>query len=127
MLEKFINVWSGQRFPAIDILGQRLTLPFIENRRAYPFFFPANGLFALPALIAAHRFRAASAIALRPAALSLCLRCTGIGWRTEDPGFDELLGGRPRRVVGPCRASIARDTRSRSATSKATICSVCIS
>src|SRR5260370_25504989 len=35
-----------------------------------------------------------------------------------------FLGGRPRRLVGPCRASMARLKRSRSATSKAMIWSL---
>ena len=37
----------------------------------------AKGDRALPALIAAQRFLAASAMALRPAALSVRLRCSG--------------------------------------------------
>jgi hypothetical protein len=35
-------------------------------------------------------------------------------------------GGRPRRLTDPCNASIARLSRSRSATKSSTICSVCI-
>ena len=40
--------------------------------------------------------------------------------------FRLKLGGRPRRLTEPCRASIALASRSRSAISKATICSVSI-
>jgi hypothetical protein len=41
----------------------------------------------------------------------------------EATGF---FGGRPRRLVGPCRTSMARLSRSRSAMRRATISSVCI-
>jgi hypothetical protein len=81
----------------------------------------ANGDGALPALIAAHRFRTASAIAFRPTALILRLRRTGA---TAETAGANALGGRPRRFTGPCRAWIAASRRFRSATSKATMCSV---
>jgi hypothetical protein len=71
----------------------------------------AKGEGALPALIAAQRRRAASPMAFRPAALSLPLPVAGLVARAgagEGPESD--LGGRPRLLVGPCRASIARDS-----------------
>ena len=94
----------------------------------------------MPALIAAHRFRAASAIAFRPAALSRRLWRTGVlvdrGWAPSDmvgrlalvvkvADVRPLPGGRPRRLpLIPPRASIARFNFSRSAISKARIWSV---
>jgi hypothetical protein len=97
----------------------------------YFFFFAAfaNGDFAFPALISAHLRRAASAIALRPAALSrrlASLGAAGLGVVAVTIGFLPGPGGLPRRLAGPCSASIARDSRSRSAMSKATIWSVCM-
>src|SRR5215467_16297907 len=74
----------------------------------------ANGDGALPALIAAQRFRAASAIAFRPAALSRRLWRTGVlvdrGCAPSDMvGRLPLPGGRPRRLpLVPPRASIVR-------------------
>lgn len=83
----------------------------------------ANGLAALPALIAAHRLRAASAIAFRAAALRVRLRAVGAD--TSTAGADTLVtGGRPRRFVGPWRASMARFSLSRSVIRRATIWSV---
>src|SRR5258707_11336585 len=94
----------------------------------------ANGEGALPALIAAHRFLAASAIAFRPAALRVRLPFAGALGAAGCDRFDASRaaaaffrpdpGGRPRRLSGPARASIALDRRSRSAISKATMCSV---
>jgi len=77
---------------------------------------------AFAARIAAHLRFAASAMARRPAALILRFFAAG------------LAGGAARLVVRvaagaawrACKASIARDRRSRSAISKETICSVCI-
>ena len=99
-----------------------------NDRRSYFFrvaFEKGDG--ALPALIAAQRRFAASAIALRPAALSLRLGeaafaacCAFSDVDRGDPG------GRTRLFVGACKASIALDRRSRSAISKTTICSVCM-
>ena len=79
---------------------------------------------AFPALIAAHRFREVSAIAFLPAALILRLRATGAAGGTPAP---DTLDGRPRRFTGPCSAWIAASRRFRSATSKATICSIAMS
>jgi len=79
----------------------------------------ANGDGALPALIAAQRFLAASAMALRPAALRVRF-CFAGAFAT---GFLPDPGGRPRRL-GPCNASIARFSLSRSAINRATICSM---
>jgi hypothetical protein len=109
--------------------GSFLT-PEQPPKRVLRYFFRlavANGDGALPALIAAHRRLAASAIAFRPAALSS--RFAGaLTLLTEAPAtiLSSDFGGRPRRFVGPRNASIALDRRSRSVTSKATICSVCI-
>ena len=70
--------------------------------------------------IAAHLRCAASAIAFLPATLS---------WRFFGAAF--ATAARPAAAVGalrradPCKASIARERRSRSAISKETICSVC--
>ena len=75
----------------------------------------AKGDRALPALIAAQRFLAASAMAFRPAALRVRLRFAGAIVRGP--------GGRPRRF-GPSRASMARFSLSRSANSNARICSL---
>jgi hypothetical protein len=73
--------------------------PFLD---VFRFAFP-NGLGALPALIAAHRFLAASAIAFLPAALILRFRALGAG--AENFGADAFLpGGRPRFFAGPCSA-----------------------
>jgi hypothetical protein len=86
----------------------------------------ANGDAALPALIAAHRFLAASAMAFRPAALKRRLRRTGGCAISGTVGADAggfRPGGRPRRLPPP-RASMARFSLSRSARSRATICSV---
>lgn len=104
------------------------------------FFFAdaENGEEALPALIAAQRRLAASAIAFRPATLSLRLRRVGAlveaGGRfpsgrialSAAARFLPGPGGRPRRLTEPWRASIAPARRSRSIISKATICSVCM-
>jgi hypothetical protein len=65
--------------------------------------FLANGLGALPALIAAHRFFAAADIAFRPAPLIFRLCATGAATGTAGAG-PFLPGGRPRRFAGPCRA-----------------------
>jgi hypothetical protein len=66
-------------------------------------YFLANGLGALPALIAAHRFFAAFAIAFLAAALSLRFRALGAD--AENFGADAFLpGGRPRCFAGPCSA-----------------------
>jgi hypothetical protein len=101
---------------AIAFLAAALSLCFRSTTGA-------DGVF--PALIAAHRFREASAIAFLPVALILRFRWPGAG--AEDFGADAFLpGGRPRRFAGPSSASIARDRRSRSAISKATICSTCM-
>jgi hypothetical protein len=70
-----------------------------------PVFFP-TGEDAFPALIAAHRLFAASAIAFRPAALNLGLRRTGVGVETAWAAA-LIAAGRPRRFAGPCRACIA--------------------
>lgn len=70
---------------------------------------------ALPTLIAAQRFLAASAMAFLPAALNVRLRFAGATVRGP--------GGRPRRF-GPSRASMARFSLSRSANSNARICSL---
>jgi hypothetical protein len=87
----------------------------------------ANGDVALPALIAAQRFFAASAIALLPAALRVRFRATSADDGTTSGALGFLIpGGRPRRFVEPCSAWIAASSRFRSATSKATICSVCM-
>jgi hypothetical protein len=97
-----------------------------------PAFFAvfAKGDGALPARMAAQRRLAASAIAFRPAALRVRLPEAAAGAEAgAEAGAAALTvdpGGRPRRLTEPCSASIARDRRSRSATSKATICSVCI-
>jgi hypothetical protein len=61
-------------------------------------FFFANGEAALPALIAAQRFFAASAIAFRPAALSL--RFAGAGAAAGEAN-SLLRGGLPRRLTVP--------------------------
>jgi hypothetical protein len=82
----------------------------------------AKGDGALPALMAAQRFRAAFAIALRPAALSVRLRFVGATVR----GPFWCIGGRPWRA-GPSRASMARFSLSRSEIKTARICSVAIS
>jgi hypothetical protein len=113
----------------------------VSGQAAPRFFLFANGDGALPALIAAHRFRAASAIAFRPAALSRRLWRTGVlvdggcapsdrverlAWVVEVADVRPLPGGRPRRLlpVLPPRASIARFNFSRSAISNARIWSV---
>lgn len=57
---------------------------------------------ALPALIAAQRFLAASAIAFRPAALNLRLGLAGA--KTAAPAGDCLFGEGPRRFGEPWRA-----------------------
>ena len=87
------------------------------TQRALRFARFAKGDRALPALIAAQRFLAASAMAFRPAALRVRLRFAGAIVR--DPG------GRPRRFpVVPPRASMARFSLSRSTNSNARICSL---
>jgi hypothetical protein len=69
---------------------------------AFPFAL-ANGEGAFPALIKAHRLRAAAAIFFRPAALIVRFGAMGAG--IDDAAVDDLdPGGRPRRFVGPCRA-----------------------
>src|SRR5271169_6734252 len=88
-------------------------------------FFFAKGEGALPALMAAQRFLAASAMAFRPAALRVRFAVAGAGAETARANA-LLAGGRPRRFTVPCRARMAASIRSRSATSRATICSVCI-
>jgi len=84
------------------------------------FFNLANGDGVLPALIAAQRFFTASAIAFRPAALSVRLALAG----AAEVGLLTDPGGRPRLFSEPCSASIARDKRSRSAINRETIWSV---
>lgn len=96
-----------------------------EGQNYFLGFAFANGDGALPALIAAQRRRAASAIAFRPAALSL-RRGAEDSRAVDSVGEDGEAGRRLSVRLGPCRASIARDGRSRSVISKATICSVCI-
>jgi len=113
---------------------------FWSGYAALRFFLFANGDGALPALIAAHRFRAASAIAFRPAALSRRLWRTGVlvdggcapsdmverlAWVVEVADVRPFPGGRPRRLPPiPPRASIARFNLSRSVISNARIWSV---
>jgi hypothetical protein len=94
--------------------------------------FLANGDVALPALMAAQRFLAASTMAFRPAALNV--RFFFFGAFSEagltPSGIEETVtaakgfaGGRPRRFPGvvPCNAIIAVFNLSRSAISKLTI------
>lgn len=81
---------------------------------------------AVPVLNAAHRRRAASAMALRPAALSRRFLPAGIAAVAVTAPSAEIGAARPLRWLGSRRAAIALDRRSRSAISKETICSVCM-
>ena len=77
---------------------------------------------AFPALMSAHRLRAALAMALRPAALSFRF---GFARAPGEAAAGVLCvpGGRPRRFpVVPPRASMARFSLSRSANNNARIC-----
>ena len=91
---------------------------------AFRFALFANGDGTLPALIAAHRFLAASAMAFLPAALSLRLRFAGTGVGAGATAASGFFGGLPRRFVGPWRTSMARVSFSRSAIRRAMIWSV---
>ncbi|HUA84252.1 MAG TPA: hypothetical protein VMB85_10370 [Bryobacteraceae bacterium] len=70
----------------------------------------------------AHLRLDASAMALRPAALIVRFRGAAFEAGAARPAADVARGAPPR--AGPCKASIARERRSRSAISKVTICSV---
>src|SRR5258708_2579387 len=72
-------------------------------------------------LFAAHLRRIRSEAAFRWAAVNLRPCFLGAGAAAAARGF---FGGRPRRFVGPWRASIARLSLSRSWTRRARICSV---
>ena len=83
----------------------------------------ANGDRAFPALMSAHRLRAASAMALRPAALSFRFDFA-VALSLANRGLLRVPDGRPRRFpVVPPRASMARFSLSRSANNNARICS----
>ena len=101
----FLAMWGfWQPRPGTSQLGTHYPFPLACFLRAAQYFFirPDRAL------------RAAADIPLR------CRR--GLVSGTADAAAD--FGGRPRRLVGPCRASIALFSLSRSATSSATICSV---
>ena len=83
----------------------------------------ANGDRAFPALMSAHRLRAASAMALRPGALSFRFDFA-VALSLANRGLLRVPDGRPRRFpVVPPRASMARFSLSRSANNNARICS----
>ena len=84
--------------------------------------------FAAVFRLAAQYWRILSAAAFLCAAVNRRRFLFAGAWRAAEgvaraSGF---LGGRPRRLVGPCKASMAEFRRSLSATRRAMICSVCI-
>lgn len=75
---------TGHAFLASGRMSARVPLAMTAYAAfLLAFFADASG--ALPALIAAHRFLAASAIAFRPAAINLHSRRTGV-WRGDRRG-----------------------------------------
>ena len=100
----------------LNLLSTPINQSFVRhgvraNRRvrhaAFRFDRFANGEGALPALMAAHRLRAASTMALRPAALSFRFGFP-VALPLAGAGLLCVPGGRPRRFpVIPPRASMA--------------------
>ncbi len=106
----------------------RLTASRMEIRGRYAALAVFLGLlaaFASAFRFAAHLWRILSAAASRWAAVNFRrLRFAGLATLVGAAAVSGFFGGLPRRFVGPWRASIARVSLSRSAISKARICSV---
>jgi hypothetical protein len=108
-----VSVAPVARHAPSDVSSSR----FLNLYRYLAFFFAAQYFFIR------------AACSLHCAAVKVRFFLAGAGSVTAAVGVTAVsgfFGGRPRRFVGPCRASIARLSRSRSAMRRATMWSVVI-